>query len=94
MDETKESREALLALVAIGKFVSDRVRDGVDLDDAFALGKALTGDSKLKVLVDAGRKDADKIKGELSNMTLPKILSFAQVLPEVADIVSGKEVLA
>lgn len=88
----KETKEAIVALVLLGKFVSDRVKDGVDFSDALALGKAITTDGQFKDIVVAGYTDADKIQDEVKDMNLAKILELAQILPQISDIVSGKVV--
>jgi len=60
----KETKEALVALALLGKLVADRVKDGVDLSDAVAVGQALMIDGEFKNKVAAGYKDADKIGEE------------------------------
>lgn len=82
----KESKEALLALVVLGKFVSDRLKDGVQLDDALALGAALTADGKFKDVVMAGYKDMDKVSEEFKDFSLAKALDLLSVLPEILEV--------
>lgn len=82
----KESKEAIIALVLLGKLVSDRVKDGVDLSDAMAIGQALLVDGEFKSKIEAGYKDADKIKEEFKDFNLAKAIELVGVLPEVAVI--------
>jgi hypothetical protein len=84
----KETKEALVALVLLGKFVADRLKDGVQLDDALALGSALTVDGEFKAKVMAGYTDMDKISEEFKDFSLAKGLDLAGVLPELAAILN------
>lgn len=88
--EMKETKEALLALVVLGKFVSDRLKDGVQLDDALALGQALMVDGKFKDIVMAGYKDANLIDDEFKNFSVAKGLALAQVLPDLVKALKGE----
>ena len=85
----KETKEALLALVVIGKFVSDRLKDGVQLDDAIALGNALISDGEFKRIVQAGYKDYQLIDDEFKDFNLAKALELVAVLPELAKVLKG-----
>ena len=85
----KESKEAIIALALLGKLVAERVKDGVALDDAMAIGQALLVDSEFKRKVEAGYKDADKIADEFKDFSLAKAIDLATVLPELASIVQG-----
>lgn len=86
----KESKEALVALVLLGKMVADRVKDGVDLTDAMAIGQALVMPGDFKTKVEAGYKDADKIGEEFKDFSLAKAIDLVSVLPEVAAILQAK----
>lgn len=86
----KETKEALLALVTIGKFVSDRLKDGVQLDDAVALGQALLLDGQFKSIVESGYKDMDKIDDEFKDFNLSKALELVQAIPELVAILQKK----
>ncbi len=84
----KETKEAIIALALLGKLVADRVKDGVDLQDAVAIGQALLIDGEFKAKIDAGYKDAELIKGEFQDFSLAKAIELAAVLPELAAIVN------
>lgn len=86
----KESKEALIALVLLGKFVADRLKDGVDFGDAVALGQALMVESDFKNKVIAGYEGLDKIGDEFKDMSLAKAFDLAAVLPELAAILQAK----
>lgn len=90
----KETKELLVALVLLGKFVSDRVKDGVQLDDAMALGQALLLDGEFKSKIEAGYKDADKIGDEFKDFGLVKALELMQVIQELVVIVQAKKEVA
>lgn len=82
----KETKEALVALVLLGKLVADRLKDGVQLDDAIAIGQALLLDGEFKTKLEAGYVGYDKIGDEFKDLTLAKIIDLAAVLPELAAI--------
>lgn len=88
----KETKEAIIALVTIGKFVQLRVKDGVDISDAVALGTALFADGELKKVLDAGAKDINLVDDELKDFSLEKAFELAQVLPEVIAILKKEEI--
>lgn len=81
----KETKEALVALVKLGKFVADRLKDGAQLEDAVALADALMKDGEFKAVVMAGWKDADKIGDEFKDFSLAKGLELAQVIPDLVE---------
>jgi len=86
----KETREMLLALVVLGKFVSDRLKDGVQLDDAVALGSALLVDGEFKKLVQAGYIGSELIDDEFKDFSLAKALELVQAIPELVAILQKK----
>lgn len=88
----KETKELLLALALLGKLVASRLKDGVQLDDAIAVGTALLTDPKLKASLEAAMKDFDKIDDEFKDFNLAKGLELLQVLPEmIAALELGKK---
>lgn len=80
---TKETREAILALVLLGKFVAERLKDGVQLDDAVALGEKLIADAAFKDKVLAGVQGADAIPKEVTELDTADILELCKVIPEI-----------
>jgi hypothetical protein len=79
----KETKEAILALVLLGKFVADRLHDGLQLDDALALAKVITEESDFKTKVLAGIEGLDKVPEELQDFTFAEILEIATIVPEI-----------
>jgi len=79
----KETKEAILAMVVLGKFVADRLKDGAQLDDALALGSKLIGDAEFKNVVMAGIEGIDKVPAEIKDLTIVEALELAQLLPQI-----------
>jgi hypothetical protein len=86
MEQMKNTKEAIVALLLLGKFVADRVKDGVQLEDALALGQALMVDGEFKTLVQAGYEGMDLIDDEFKDFSLAKGLELVQVIPKVVEI--------
>jgi hypothetical protein len=79
----KETKEALVALVALGSFVAARLKDGAQLDDALALGEKLMGDAGFKDKLAAGADGIDKVMVEVKELDLADFLDLAKVLPDL-----------
>jgi len=90
MEQMKNTKEAIIALLILGKFVADRVKDGVQLEDALALGQALMVEGEFKTLVQAGYADMDKIGEEFSDFNLTKGLELVQIIPKMVEIIQAK----
>lgn len=78
--EVKESKEALIALAAIGKVVIDLAKDGVDFGDAVALGSKLISDSSFRSKVTVGIQGSDKIVDELKDIAASEALELIEAL--------------
>lgn len=78
--DVKESKEALVALAAIGKVVIDFAKDGVDFGDAVALGSKLVTDEKFRAKVTAGVQGIDKIPAELKDIAASEALDLVEAL--------------
>lgn len=78
--DVKESKEALVALAAIGKVVIDLAKDGVDFGDAVALGTKLVTDEKFRAKVTAGVQGIDKIPAELKDIAASEALDLIEAL--------------
>lgn len=85
----KETKEALIALVMLGKLVSDRMKDGVALDDAMAIGQALLVDGEFKSKIESGYQGADLISAEFADFSIQKAIDLAAVLPELSAILQA-----
>lgn len=79
----KETKEAILALVVIGKFVVDRLKDGAQIDDAIALGTALLADGDFKATVMAGVNGIDQVPAEVKELDIQDMIEIAKVIPEI-----------
>lgn len=78
--DVKESKEAIIALAAIGKVVIDLAKDGVDFGDAVALGSKLVTDEKFRAKVTAGVQGIDKIPAELKDIAASEALDLIEAL--------------
>lgn len=86
----KETKEALLALLVLGKLVSDRLKDGAQLDDAVAIGTALLMDGEFKKTVQAGYIGMELIDDEFKDFNLAKALDLVQAIPELVAVLQKK----
>lgn len=78
----KETKEGLVAVVKLGKFVAERLKDGVDLGDLSAVVAKL-GDEQFKAVVMAGIEGIDKVPAEMGELDLADGLELAMVLPDL-----------
>ena len=78
--EVKESKEALIALVALGKAVAVLAKDGLDLGDAVALGSKLIGDEKFRAKLAAGVQGLDQIVPELKDIAASEALELIEAI--------------
>lgn len=78
--DVKESKEAIIAVAAIGKVVIDLAKDGVDFGDAVALGSKLVTDEKFRAKVTAGVQGIDKIPAELKDIAASEALDLIEAL--------------
>lgn len=79
----KETKEAMIAIVAVGKLVVDRMKDGVGFDDAAALASKFLGDAEFKAKVMAGVDGIALVPKEIGEMDLADLLEMAKVIPEI-----------
>ena len=89
----KETSEALVGVAALGMYVKGLLKDGVDWKDGADILEKLTTDNKLKELVEAAVKDADKIDDEFQDFSIAKGVELLGVMPKLIDIINGKEVI-
>jgi len=78
----KDTKEAIFALAALGKFVADRLKDGADFDDLLALITKLN-DAEFRTKLDAGIEGLKNIPDEVSDLSFIEILELAKVIPDV-----------
>jgi len=80
--EVKESKEALVALVVLGKAVSAAAKDGLDLSDALALGTKFVSDDKFRSAIVEGVKGLEKIGPELKDLAASEALDLLGAIYE------------
>lgn len=86
----KETKEAILAVVILGAFVAERMKDGAQLDDAMALGMKLMADGDFKSKVMAGIDGMDKVIMECGELDLADGLELAKMIPEIVAAIQAK----
>ena len=87
--EVKETKEAILAVVAVGKFVVEKGKDGLDLNDLGALITKFVEDEQFKGVLMAGVDGIDKVPAELSDLEFAEVIELAEILPEILAIIKG-----
>ena len=70
---TKETKEALIALIAISEFLTERLADGAGLDDVAAVYSKLTSDDVFVKKIKIGFEGLDKIQEELKDLTTEEV---------------------
>jgi hypothetical protein len=80
MSGIAESKEALVALLTLGKFVAERAKDGLDFADAAELVKKFVLDEEFKSVVEAGVKGLDAIPAELGDIDLQEAVELIGLL--------------
>lgn len=80
MSGITETKEGLVALLVLGKFVAERAKDGLDLGDAGALISKFVLDSEFKAVVEAGIQGLEAIPEELGNIDLQEALDLVGLL--------------
>ena len=80
MSGIAETKEALVALLTLGKFVAERAKDGLDLADAGALVTKFVLDADFKAVVEAGVKGLNAIPAELGDIDLQEAVEVIGLL--------------
>ena len=76
MTDVKETKQALVALVILGKAVAAAAKDGLDLSDAVALGSKLVSDSAFRDALVEGVKGLDKVPEEIKDIAASEALEL------------------
>lgn len=76
MTDVKETKQALVALVILGKAVAELAKDGLDLSDAVALGSKLVSDSAFRDALVEGVKGLDKVPEEIKDIAASEALEL------------------
>jgi hypothetical protein len=81
---TKETKEALRAVIAIIEFIIERTKDGVGVDDAFAIWSKFSSDAVFKAKVKAGWENVEAVRNEISNLSTAGITALGfEIAPEL-----------
>jgi hypothetical protein len=76
MTDVQQTKQALVALIKLGKTVADLAKDGLDLSDAVALGSKLVSDEKFRDLLVEGVKGAGEIPAEIKDIAASEALEL------------------
>ena len=78
--DVKESKEGLIALIALGKVVAKLAADGLDMSDAVALGSKLISDAQFRGKLTAGLQGLDKIGPELKDIAASEAIELIEAI--------------
>jgi hypothetical protein len=76
MTDVAQTKQALVAVIKLGKAVADLAKDGLDLGDAVALGSKLVSDEKFRDLLVEGVKGIDQVPAELKDIAASEALQL------------------
>jgi len=83
----QETKEGIVATFIVGKFVIDRLKDGVQLDDANALASKLF-DEAFRNVVLKGIEGADKIPSEIKDISFTEFAELVTVIAQLLEVPS------
>jgi hypothetical protein len=75
--DVKETKEALVALVKLGKEVAAMAKDGIDLKDAAALGIKFASDEKFRGVIIEAISGAAQIPAEVKDISFEEGVELA-----------------
>jgi hypothetical protein len=82
----KETKEAVIGILVIGKLVAEVLKDGPQITDAITLFAKLQ-EPEYKAKIDAAIADVNMVKAEIDNAKFTDYLDlFAGILPELKSI--------
>jgi hypothetical protein len=76
MTDVAQTKQALVALVVLGKAIAAAAKDGLDLSDAVALGSKLVSDEKFREVLVEGVKGIDQVPAELKDIAASEALEL------------------
>jgi hypothetical protein len=76
MTDVAQTKQALVALVVLGKAIAAAAKDGLDLSDAVALGSKLVSDEKFREALVEGVKGIDQVPAELKDIAASEALEL------------------
>ena len=87
METTKETKEALQALIAIVGFLAERLKDGAGVDDLVAVFSKLTSDDVFKKKMKEGYEGLDKVGEELKKLDVQAVTALGfEIAPDIVDL--------
>lgn len=86
---TKETKEALIAVISILEFFNERFKDGVGYDDALAFISKLFSDDVFVKKIKNGLDGMNYISEELKNLDTEKIAALGfEIAPDVISLLN------
>lgn len=87
ISSTKETKEALKALISIVSFLAERLKDGIGFDDAVALYSKIASDDVFMKKIKEGYDGIDKVSEELKHLDIQAITDLGlEVAPDIVDL--------
>ena len=84
---TKETREALKAVILIASFIIERLHDGIGVDDAVATYSKLSSDDVFKTKIKDGYEGLEQVREELKDLTTEEITTLGlEVAPDIIQL--------
>jgi hypothetical protein len=88
----KESKELIAGLMVLSIFLIERLKDGVDLNDAIAVYDKINSDEEFKAKVFEAVKGISGVKEEIHNASAVEIselvVEAAKYIPEIVKALS------
>lgn len=83
----KETKEAVIGVLVLGKLIAEVLKDGPQITDAVTLFAKLQ-EPEIKVKIDAAIADINLVKVEVDNAKIGDYLDLiAGILPELKEII-------
>jgi ketosteroid isomerase-like protein len=87
MDGTKDTKEAMQAILALADFLIERLGDGAGVDDLVAVWSKLTSDDVFMKKIKSGWEGKENISKELTGITTAEITTLGYDLaPDIIAI--------
>ena len=85
----KETKEALVGVLAIAKIIVELSKDGIQVNDAITLFNKLQ-DEEIKGKIDAAISDIKKVESEIKNCGLGESVDLiVHVFPEIKSLIEA-----
>lgn len=84
---TKETKEALIAMVAVTEFLAERLKDGAGIDDIVAVYSKLTSDDVFMKKLKEGYEGINKVGEELKDLKIDEITTLGyEIAPAIISL--------